>query len=497
MAELLLGIDVGTYSSKAVLVEPDGKVIRTETVEHTIDIPQPGWAQQDADSVWWGDVIKLCRKILDGSPYTGEDVAAMALSAIGPCMLPLDASGKPLRPGILYGVDTRAAFEIDYLNSKYNEKELYNFCGMALTSQSVGPKILWMKNNEPDLWKKVDHITTASSYLVYKLTGERVIDRHTASHFMPLIDIRNLEWSDRFSAEIVEINKLPILKWSHELAGLVNKLGAQATGLKPGTPVAVGAVDALSEAVSVGVVNPGDLMIMYGSTTFFILVLSEQIFDKRMWSVAGAFPSQYCLAAGMATTGSLTRWFRDEFARELPEENAYPILFSEAEMVEPGAGGVILLPYFSGERTPINDPKAKGVIAGLTLSHTRAHVYRAILEGVAYGIRHNLETFQSINAKVNRVVAVGGGTQSKTWLQIVSDATAMEQIVPEQTIGASYGNAFLAGLAIGTLKMSDLSLWVRTKYTVIPNQANQEIYQRHYLSFLNLYENSKDIVHQL
>jgi len=182
-----------------------------------------------------------------------------------------------------------------------------------------------------------------------------------------------------------------------------------------------------------------------------------------MWTVAGAFPKQYCLAAGMATTGSLTRWFRDELARDLAPDGAYQTLFSEAENIEPGAGGLLLLPYFSGERTPINDPKARGIIVGLTLSHTRAHIYRAILEGIAYGICHNIETFRAINANVDRVIAVGGGTKSKTWVQIVSDVAGIEQIIPEQTIGASYGDAFLAGLAIGMVQKTDLSQWVKPK----------------------------------
>jgi len=497
MSELLLGIDVGTYSSKGVLVRPDGKVLKSCVVEHTIDIPYPGWVEQDADAIWWGDVLKICRNLLDGSPYRGENVAALAISAIGPCMLPLDVAGKPLRPAILYGVDTRATEEINYLNQKYGEEAIFDFSGMSLTSQAIGPKILWMKNHEPDLWRKVDHVTTASSYLIFKLTGEKVIDRHTASHFMPLIDIRTLEWSDRYSDEIIEVSKLPEIKWSDEIAGTVNRTGAEATGLMPGTPVAVGAVDALSEAVSVGAVESGDLMIMYGSTTFFILVLKNRISDWRMWTVAGAFPKQYCLAAGMATTGSLTRWFRDELARDLAPDGAYQTLFSEAENIEPGAGGLLLLPYFSGERTPINDPKARGIIVGLTLSHTRAHIYRAILEGIAYGICHNIETFRAINANVDRVIAVGGGTKSKTWVQIVSDVAGIEQIIPEQTIGASYGDAFLAGLAIGMVQKTDLSQWVKPKYTITPIRTNHEYYQHQYKKFLELYEKTRDIVHDL
>lgn len=272
-----------------------------------MDIPHPGWAEQDADAVWWADVVTICQNLLDGSPYSGDDVGGVAFSAIGPCVLPIDASGNPLRAGILYVVDTRASSEIEQLNRKLGEETIYNLSGMALTSQAAGPKILWIKNNEPEVWERTDHITTASSYLIYRLTGEKVIDRHTASHYMPLVDINTLEWSDRFADEIVSLDKLPRMAWSDELAGQVSPTGAAQTGLKLGMPVAVGAVDALSEGISVGVVQPGDLMIMYGSTAFFILVLDNPVPDERMWTVGGSFKSQYNLAAGMAATGSFTR----------------------------------------------------------------------------------------------------------------------------------------------------------------------------------------------
>jgi xylulokinase len=462
-----------------------------------MEIPQPGWAEQDADGVWWGDVVKICRALLDGSPYTGADVGGLALSAIGPCMLPLDAAGKPLRPGILYGVDARATEEIKWLNRKLGEQAIFEFCGMALSSQAIGPKILWMKNHEPDLWEKTAHITTASSYLVFRLTGERVIDRHTGSHFMPLVDIRRLEWSDRWAEHFGGLDRLPRMAWSHEIAGQVSREGAAETGLRPGTVVAVGAVDALSEAISVGVVNPGDLMIMYGSTAFFILVVDRPVPDERMWTVGGAFPNQYNLAAGMATTGSLTRWFRDELASDLAEEVAYSTLFSEAESVSPGAHGLVMLPYFSGERTPLNDPDARGVIAGLTLAHNRKHLFRAVLEGVAYGIRHNIETFQAIGSAVNRVVAVGGGAQTATWPQIVSDVAGMSQTVPAVTLGASFGDAFLAGLAAGILELADLSTWVKPGQEIAPDPDAHETYEPLYADFLELYVATRNIVHRL
>lgn len=497
MTGLLLGIDVGTYSSKGVLVETNGTVVRTAVVEHEMSIPHPGWAEQDADTVWWGDVVNICHQLLDGDPYRGPDVVAVAVSAIGPCMLPLDSRDHPLRPGLLYGVDARASHQINSLNQKWGEQAIYDFSGMALTSQAVGPKILWLRENEPDLWKQVTHITTASSYLILRLTGERVIDRHTASYFMPLMDIHSLEWSDRFTDGLVPTSSLPCLGWSDELAGRVNQTGADETGLVVGTPVAVGAVDALSEAISVGVVNPGDLMIMYGSTAFFILVEDAPRPDPRLWTVAGAFAGQYNLAAGMATAGSLTRWFRDELARDLPEETAYATLFEQAESIHPGADGLLLLPYFSGERTPINDTQARGVFAGLTLAHRREHLYRAVLESVAFGIRHNIETFQSIGADVRRVVAVGGGTKSRVWLQIVSDVTGIAQVVPQLTIGASYGDAFLAGMAAGLLSRHELAHWVRPGSEVRPDPARKAVYDSLYTDYRLLYEQTKDIVHRL
>jgi xylulokinase len=497
MDKHFIGIDVGTYSSKGVLVDLAGQVLNSHVVEHTMDIPHPGWAEQDADRVWWADTVAICRALLQKSGLQGEDIGGVAFSAIGPTLLPLDAQDRPLRPGILYGVDTRAGEEIELLNQRYGAENIFRFSRMAFTSQAIGPKILWLQRHEPDVWRQTAHVTTASSYLVFRMTGEKVIDRHTASHYMPLVDFECMEWSDIFADGLIELDKLPALRWSDELAGYVSREAAELTGLKAGTPVAVGAVDALSEAISVGAVRTGDLMIMYGSTTFFILVLPQPIPDERVWMTAGAFAGQYNLAAGMATSGSLTRWFKDELARDLPGEDAYQQLFQTAEKVNPGADGLLMLPYFSGERTPINDSHARGVIAGLTLSHTREHLFRAALESVAYGIRHNIETFMNMGAPVERIIAVGGGTKSCTWLQIVSDVGGFEQNVPALTIGASYGDAYLAGLASGLLKREALHQWVHPGTVIAPDAASRQRYESFYQNFLKLYTQTKEIVHEL
>lgn len=502
--QLLLGIDIGTYSSKGVLCTSAGEVLASETVEHGLSLPRPGWAEHDADAVWWSDFVHLCRRLL-GEAYSGDDVGGVAVSAIGACMLPVDRDGRPLRAGVLYGIDTRAANEIGWLNKRFGEDPLFDLSGMALTSQAIGPKILWLRRNEPDSFARAHKILTASSYLVFRLTGEYVIDRHTASYFNPLLDIRRLEWDDRFAEPIVDLDCLPRLMWSDEIAGEVSARAAAETGLRVGTPVTAGTVDAAAEAISVGVVEPGDMMVMYGTTMFFILVTDRPVPDPRMWATAFCFPGLYDVAGGMATSGALTRWFRDQFGTaELAEEarggpNAYTALAELAATAPLGAGGVVCLPYFSGERTPINDPMARGVFAGLTLSHTRAHLYRAVLEGTAFGVRHNLEAMRGMGAEPRRLVAVGGGAKNPVWLQIVSDASGLSQDVPERTIGASSGDAFLAGLATGLIRdRSSLHRdWVKLARRLEPDVSRHAAYDPSYRVYRQLYEKAKEELHEL
>ncbi len=498
MKDLLLGIDVGTYSSKAVLTQSNGRILRTETIAHGISTPQSGHVEQDADAVWWNDVIILCQKIFADDLYSANDVAALAVSAIGPCLLPLCVEGKPLRPAILYGVDTRAEHEIIELNTQIGEKTIFEHSRMHLTSQAIGPKILWLQKHSPDVWKRTRHLTSASSYLVFKLTGEHVLDHHTASHFMPIYDPKLHQWDEQYAQQLgVSIDKLPKLGWSHDIAGCVQAAASQATGLRIGTPVTVGTVDALSEAISVGACEPGDLMIMYGSTTFFVLVQETPTPDPRVWTTSGAVAGQFNLAAGMATTGSVTRWFADELAPELSVNLAYDHLFKMAQQVQPGCNGLLMLPYFSGERTPINDAQARGVIVGLSLGHTRNHMFRAALEGVAFGVRHNLETFSNMGANVKRIVAVGGGAQSDIWPQIISDVCGVKQGMPRTTLGASYGNAFLAGCAVGLLQYSDINQWVKIDRWIEPNVSHKPIYDLLYQDYLDLYCSTKAVVHRL
>jgi xylulokinase len=502
--DLLLGVDIGTYSAKGVLCSPDGEVLAEATIEHELSLPRPGWAEHDADRIWWGEFVGLTRVLL-GERFRGDDVAAVAVSAIGACVLPVGAAGRPLRQGILYGIDTRASDEIALLNQEFSEAPMFDLGGMALSSQAIGPKIVWIRRHEPDVYAAAHKFLAASSYMVFRLTGEYVMDYHTASYYNPLFDLRNLRWDRRFADPIVDLDRLPRLMWSDAVAGEVTPAAAAETGLKAGTPVTAGTIDAAAEAVSVGVVEPGDMMVMYGTTMFFIHVTGEPVPDPRMWSTAFVFPGRFSLNGGMSTTGALTRWFRDNLGREeMAAEaaggpNAYAALANAAAAIRPGADGLICLPYFAGERTPLNDPDARGVYAGLTLSHTKAHLYRASLEATAYGVRHNLETMTAIGAPPRRLVAVGGGAKNLLWLQIVSDVCGLPQDVPARTTGASYGDAFMAGLAIGTIPTIEALNrdWVKLARRLEPQRDVAGVYDAYYDVYLRLYDAAKTELHTL
>jgi len=500
--QLLMGIDIGTSSSKGVLTTPDGQVLAQQTMEHGISIPQPGWAEHDPDRLWWHEFCSISRALLDATQYRAADIGGVAVSAIGPCLLPVGPDGAPLRPAILYGIDTRAVQEIADLNARYGEDTLYRAGGSVLSSQAIGPKIMWLRRHEPEVYRAAATFHSASDFMVFRLTGEQVMDAYTASLFNPLFSFDAQSWTSIYAEGIVDVARLPPVHHAAEIAGEVTAAAAAETGLVPGTPVTVGTVDAVAEAVSVGAIHPGDLMCMYGTTTFFILATDRPAPHPAMWSVCHALPGLFGMAAGMATTGALTRWFRDLFARELLTEgpdSAYAALAREAAKAPLGSHGLLVLPYFSGERTPINDPNARGVICGLTLAHDRGHVFRALLEGTAYGIAHNLAVMREAGEEARRIMAVGGGTKNPLWLQIVSDVSGVTQQAPEQTIGASYGDAFLAGLATGIVPSLDAldTDWVRIASTIDPDPAMHALYQPYYELFHQLRRDTENEQHAL
>jgi xylulokinase len=500
--EYLLGIDIGTYESKGVLARVDGQVVGMCAKPHDLISTQPGWFEHDAEGTWWDDFCYLSKRLINEAGIAPNLIAAVGCSTIGPCVLPLDRQNQPLRNAILYGIDTRSADEIEYLEVTIGKDEVFKRTGNDLSSQAAGPKILWIRNHEPQVYNQASLFVSGTTFLVGKLTGNWLMDHYTASTFVPLYDFHRQSWSNDFCREIISPAKLPEIAWTSQVGGAVTSTAAEESGLSAGTPVIVGTVDAASEAVSVGAVSSGCMMLMYGSTAFMILVTEKPLCDPRVWSAPFLFPGSFALMAGMATSGTLTRWFRDNFARELMAleseggESAFKALANEASRVPAGSEGLIILPYFSGERTPINDTRARGVFYGLTLNHSRAHLYRAVLEAVGYGIRHHLEVFAEIGADVQSIRAVGGGVKNPLWLQIVGDICRVPQEISKVSVGACYGDAFLAGLGVGAVgDAKEISTWVQPDDVVSPQAEHSAMYGKQYRQYRELYARTRPLMH--
>ena len=483
-----LGLDIGTFESKGVIADHSGRIIAQSSRPHQMIIPRPGWAEHRATEDWWGDFTHITKDLLAKSQVNPQAIKAIACSAIGPCMLPVGTAGTPLMNAVLYGVDTRASAEIALLNAEIGEDTILNRCGNALTSQSVGPKILWLKRHHPEIWEKTAKIVTSTTFITHKLTGNCVIDHYTAANFSPLYDISAQDWTHDL-AQICRPDQLPALMWSTEIAGHVTAAAAHETGLAEGTPVTCGTIDAASEAVSVGTTRPGDMMMMYGSTIFIIQITPRRLSDPRLWHAPWLYPGQHAAMAGLATSGTLTHWFRDTFARDLPRDTAFATLAAEALGSPKGANRLLCLPYFSGERTPLHNPQAKGAFFGLNLTHSRGDLYRAALEGIAAATRQITDTYAEAGSPPTRVLAVGGGTKNRPWLQATSDLTGHDQQVCQITTGAAFGNAYLAAQAIGL--SPDIARWNPVAETI--RAEVHPVYDHQYPLFRRLYDQTKDI----
>jgi len=490
MSELVLGIDIGTSASKGVVATPDGTIVAVAERPHLLSLPRPGWAKHDAEAVWWGDFVALCQELVVRAHQTGGQIVALCVSGIGPTLLAADANGQPLRPAILYGIDSRSTREIAELTERYGADAILARGGTLLSSQAIGPKLAWIRRNEPEVWAKTRQLLMANSYIVERLTGEYILDHHSASQVDPLYEIQTNHWADDWATEVAPGLELPRLLWPGDIAGWVTAAAAAETGLTPGIPVAAGSIDAWVEALSVDVRDPGDVMLMYGTTLMVVEIVDRLQPYPGLWGTTNLFPGTHSLSTGLATSGALTTWLR-ELAGRPPFEQ----LVSEAAAVAPGADGLIVLPYFAGERADRPRGRARGMILGLTLSHGRGHVYRAFLEASGFGVRHIVETLREAGATQRRLVAVGGGTQGDLWPQIVSDILGRPQEIPRETIGASYGDALLAAMAAGLVGQS--TRWNAPAAIVQPVPTRAPLYDMLYETYRSLYPATRQQMHLL
>jgi xylulokinase len=478
-----LGVDIGTSSTKGVVVDASGTVLATAGRPTTTSSPHPGWFEHDADAVWWATARSILHELLERSP---GPVDGVAVSGIGPAVLLTDADDAPLRPAILYGIDTRADAQVAAQNEHFGRDTLLSAGGNLLTSQAVGPKLAWLAEHEPEVFARARRLYSAQGWVVHRLTGAYVLDHYSASAHDPLYELSARTWWEPGWAGLDRLER-PALVWPGDVVGEVSEAAAEATGLAPGTPVIAGTIDALAEAYSVGSSAVGDTMLMYGSTMFILQTVAAPAVHPGLWAAVGRTAATFSSAAGMSTSGLITHWFSELTG------TAFADLLEEARRVPPGSEGLLLLPYLAGERTPIFDPHARGAWVGMSLRHGRGHLYRSILEAIAFGVRHNLATMSAAGAIPRRLVAVGGGIRDDLWAQIVSDATGLPQDIPSVTVGASYGDARLAADAAGV----DTAGWNPITRRTAPDPAAREVYDSLYARYVSLYPALADTMHEL
>jgi xylulokinase len=493
---VVLGVDIGTYETKGVLVRANGHIVAQQRHPHRVTVPEAGFMEHDPESVWWRGFVGVTAALLARSGLSAEQIAAVAVSGIGPCVLPIDAAGNPLRNAILYGVDTRAEEQIAQLNDALGADEVLR-SGTALTSQSAGPKINWIEQHEPDVFARAARFVTCQTFVTGRLTGRWTIDFATGAYCHPFYDQRTRSWNLDGNPGSLRVEQLPDLGWSSDIVGEVSTSGAAETGLRAGTPVLVGAPDAAAEALSAGVTSHRDMMLMYGSSHFLIEVLDAPYNSRKLWPAPFLFRDSYLLAAGTATAGSFTRWYADLLA---PGAAGSDEVFSElaalAAESPPGARGLLALPYLSGERTPLYDPGARGAFLGLSMGHGRGDLARAVVESIAHSAAAALRSFEAEGLAPKVIRAIGGGTKNRVWAQAVTDISGYAQEIVSGP-GAAYGDAMLAAGAIGLLDPSDIGQWVTPSTVLEPRTELAPLYARQRELFDEFYRATRPILTQL
>lgn len=502
-----IGIDTGTNSSKGVLMDDQGTIVAEYMTEHSMTNPLPNHYEHDADKDWWGDFCLVSKALIKKSGIDPQNIISIGVSALGADCLPVDKDCNPLRKAILYGIDARATDEIEQLTNLYGIEQIRKWYGRPLCSSDVMPKILWIKNKEPEIYNKTHKFVTGSTFITAKLTGEYAIDRFLGlASFNPLYDINTWQASVALCKPICRPDQLALVKEATDIAGYVTKKAALETGLKEGTPVIVGTDDSGAEAISAGVVEPGKMMIQFGSSIYIILGTETLIDDDRLWREAFIVPGMCDISAGTNAAGSLTKWYRDTiFSDLLTSEksgghNAYESMSEGLETIPPGSENLVTLPYFAGERTPINDPLAKGIICGLSLAHTRAHLYHSALESVGYSINQQIGIMKEHNTPIDCIYCVGGGSKSSVWMQIVTDIIGETLYLPAITVGASYGDALMAAIGIqypGFESFMKLKNHIKPGKIYTPNTENHELYKKFQAIYDELYSVNKEIMHKL
>ena len=500
----LLGLDVGTTGCKATIFKADGALIAKASREYSVDIPHPGWAEQDAENVWYLLQAALCEAIarLDG----GKKIAAIGLSVQGEAVMPVDQNGNPLRPAIL-GMDTRTDEQNRWLDEKFGRKYLFQRTGMPLHTINTLPKLLWLKYYEPDCWKTARRFLLYEDFLIQKMTGISAISQCLASRTQ-LYDLSEGKWSDEILEETgIEAERLSAVYPSGTVIGELRAELAQAWGLDNCPLVVTGGHDQACGALGVGLTKPGLSMVSTGTAEVVEVVLDKPALNQTLEQgniscYAHVVPGLYLAMTLNHSGGLILRWFRDIFCSEEVQQatetgrDAYDLIFGDLSD-EPSP--LFLLPHFSGSGTPWFDTASKGAILGLTFAATKKDFAKAILEGLTYELNINLELLRKGGVCIDELRAIGGGARSKSWLQLKADVTGIRVAVPEVTEAASWGAALLAGAGAGIF--ADAAQAAQDTLNIVeryePNPQAVPRYGHRFELYREIYPTLVDLNHRL
>ncbi|MCD6444137.1 hypothetical protein J7L70_03940 [Candidatus Bathyarchaeota archaeon] len=504
----LLGLDIGTTGCKAVLFSEDGGLVSQSYREYPLYHPRPSWSEEEPEDVWRG-VVEALREVIARAGVNPKDVAALSVSAQGEAFTPVDRELNPLYRCVTTW-DDRAVEEHEYILKRMNKTQLFELTGHPSSPVYTLFKLLWFKRRKPELYERSWKFLLWEDYVNMRLCGVPAIDYSLACRTM-MFDIEKLRWSTEIiDLADLDVDKLPEPRPSGTVVGEVSRKASEETGLAEGTLVVTGGHDQACGALGVGAIDSGPAYVSTGTVESIVVASDKPLIDPRTLSMGYAsychvVPSRYLTLGVNPAAGVLLRWFRDKFGREYVEEatskgvSAYDVMVEAASKVPIGSLGLLVSPYFMGAGTPNWDTYARGLIIGLTIAHGKPELVRAILEGITYELRLNVEALESLGVKVDELRTVGGGARSSFWLQLKADVTGKRVVVPEITEASSAGAAMLAGLGAGIYKSLDDALrrFYREARMCKPRADVKQSYDRFYQVYVKLYPKVKGIYKML
>ncbi len=503
MAQYLLGIDVGTGGTRALLIDHDGGIRASATEEHQpFASPQIGWAEQHPED-WWRAAGLAIRKVLAIANLRPGQIACVGFSGQMHGAVLLDGAGQIVRPALIW-CDVRTEKQCSDLNRQIGAQRIIQLtCNPALTNFTL-TKLLWVREHEPENWARVRSVMLPKDYVRFRLTGERATDVADASGTL-MLNVARRQWSSEIlSATAIDLSLLPSLHESPEVCAKVSAVGADATGLAIGTPVVAGAGDQAAGASGMGIVQPGSVSATIGTSGVVFAATDRPALDPkgRLHTFCHAIPGRWHVMGVTQAAGLSLRWFRDQFLDAIAQNGAdssgvdpYDRLTAEAAAIPAGADGLLWTPYLMGERTPHLDANARAALIGLTASHTRAHIVRAILEGVAFSLKDTFTIFQEMDVPVKSIRLGGGGARSPLWRQIQADVYSHAVEIVEAEEGAAYGAAILAGVGAGIWPSVDAACLsvVRVRERVPFHERDAAVMSQAYESYKRVYPATKSI----